>query len=356
MSYNNCCDPCQGYYEPYQYYEPSVENWHFHVPKFVSDVVHKVESVLPSGEKLVDIVMHKLEPMLLPKLTELLKDKTHGLITENPENPLEFFVHEAPLLLKLKDFIETDIIKAHFGSFGNAASALFNEHWSAISGKITAELNPFINTHLATLVSSLGLPANAKISVVENYFDFTEDFGFDTIKDKIIDWAMDKLKVGELIESKIADVATLQKIEGYYATEYRLVVKASHLLNEARKWLESKGVDKWLDNIPIFSKKAKKFYADLWGENGTIAKKILPKVSEYLTKFSKPIIDKLKNLVLKFPAIAEKLGIKAGDDVKEVILSAKENFSLEGFTFLGGIEPYQYYEYEPYVYSNYCNC
>lgn len=352
MSYNNCCDPCQGYYEPFQYYEPSdyVENWKFHAPKF--HVPHVLESILPSGEKLVDIVMHRLEPMLLPKLKELLKDKSNGVVTMEGTNVM---VHEGPLLLKLKDFIETDIIKKEFGSFGNAASALFNEHWGAISSKLTSELNPFINTHLAELTADLGLPAGATISVVENYFDLTEDYG---IMDSIQEYAMKLLNVKEFVEKKIGDVVVLEKSEGYYADDRKLVIKAGLLLNEARKWLEEKGVTKYIDKVPEFMgarKKVQKYWAGLWGPKGSIAKLILPKVSQYITTYGKTIIDYLVNLVKKSQTLAQKLGFKSDTDIKSVAISA-ENFTLEGFVFLGGVEPYQYFEYEPYVYNNYCNC
>lgn len=369
MSYNNCCDPCQGYYEPYQYYEPSVENWHPHLPHI--SIPNPIEAIKKKAEELA-------ESELLPIIQDFLtKNLNNNYATYVPEQQT-LVVHTALVQNKLKEDLENLLVS----KYGSLAKEAFDFVWKNVEPKAASVLEQFATTHAQSLIDAVN-KTNAFSGAVISHITVTENYGIGS-------WIKDKAKSAGAIVKKAVSAGMDAGKEKFIA------IITEHIKTFIQEALECKDKDTCLKDydekrrvlllhknrvLDAFWKKvaphvqgalaqgtcnvASKFikgfeakdYPSCKRENtkaveydvccglfhkyaGAIFDKILEKANEYLASFRgyfthKPTIYGLLRQV---------------DKVEE---ANEEKFELEMY-MSESYDPY-YYE-EPYTYNSYCDC
>ncbi len=359
MSYNNCCDPCQGYYEPYQYYEPYLyydEHGILREDYGLWDKIKKGASkVLPKFDLKSLFEKYVLTPLLASDMVtkyvqDFLSEQKNDYFEYKKETDLTgnvtgtVILHYGKLDDKLKAFLGVKVLGLcqKLPSFPGrddlcqSAKTYFDQFWEGtIAPKFWKYLGGLAESNAQSLINILKtkLPPQDIINNVRvERFEYEEDYSMlgDMAKKaakKALEYAKNELKsylkkeINSFIESERAKCATSKDGCAFDIKEDGTVVVhkgALHLV--LTKFIEDKA-------SPLVKKGWKAF-----GEKGT----------EFALEFIK------NNQAMVLNALkARGLNVKGIEVEKYELFEAYE---------LAYTEPYQYYDYEPYVYNNYCNC
>jgi hypothetical protein len=396
MSYNNCCDPCQGYYEPYepyQYYEPYLyydENgilredysWLRRAADAAKRGVSKAVNVVKDAAgSLAEAAIGPLKEFAAGQFQNILNGFLGSAEGKEGYEYYENIVDYQDAKVSFKDFIRheikdmrltlTVVKKAFFTLLESYAlkfitkvasgiNALKNfvgmipTVWSSIWGIIKPKLNSGfdwlvgkLNTMKETIAKHLGFAAQFSVdrinldSVAEGYE--YEDYG---LWDKAKEWAKGKLE--EKITSFIKENA-FNFLSKYCSDTDKLAEKSGSESIKDHVCAIRRNFNEIVLHVGPLLTKLKEFVVDKYVKP---AGAMVASGFEYLwKKFGKTAVD----YVIK---MAEK-----GRDKLVKMLGLPDTFKLvlkgEGYDGAEYFQDFEYYiptDYEPYVYNNYCNC
>ena len=360
MSYNDCCNPCQGYYEPYE----SVENWHMHFPHI--SIPNPLEAI---KEKFLKLADEELEPVADSFLGKYLI-KQGGLTSFDTETGI-LFIHTASLQAKVKEDLENVLVE----KYGSEAKMAADFIWDHIGTRAVQAVEKFLNTHLESITELAKknfpeLPIKG-ITVTESYLFG----GLKKLAHKAYDYADKKvhqaIEAGkQFFEKPFIDLVT-PHIQGFLEkhldckkedincfTEYDRNTRVLKISRSKVTKLFYENVVKGISSSSFAQSTCGVAVRGLGivdlggcGNDACCAlwKKYAPDIVDKIIKFANEKLGSIRNYFTNKPVI---YGLLSEVSRVETIENFALERALEKYTHFN----YEGYNYEPYTYNNYCDC
>ena len=373
MSCNNCCDPCQGYYEPYQYYEPYLyydengilrEDWGWEdLKKVASSTWDKAKEV---GSTVVKAVTDIANNPLFAPVVDWIKSNVKGMVKNFVDNSqkdgtIAHYIQQAfdgtkyilsVVVKAVSSLLEGSILeqlKKRFAQYAELIKEYWPKVWEFITdkGRRLSELIGYVlnvlNEYKESVAKSLGINALSQNIVLQAKDNF-EIEGYLDVKKMISDFIQDKgmsLMKEHCENNKTPGLCRIKKDIGEILIN--LPIATTEVKEAVLKWLKTKK--------GTLAKLAVAGFGAAWSAIGGTA---IKKLVEVLQKLKDKFLG-LLNLPLTF-------------NIKTINKSEEGYEYFENFEFfaLREIENYQHYDYEnynyetydyePYTYNTYCNC